>query len=233
MGGGESRALCRSGAGRSAPQRSAIRRTGEGHRETRPERACSADAPADLQKLLGGEDAVAGGNIKLPTDPKALRKLAASLAQHLGDRSRALQRAATTCLERPDDSILREFGEFDYEDSKEGDGEPGSGGLSRGRGDADLTWGDESIPFDRFKSVALPPGSVRSPDDWSPVAVLPGAPKEAPERAVASTGMQFAGTSGQAALAPDAGAAPLQCRETILRKCRITLTPQPLKGFRT
>jgi hypothetical protein len=33
------------------------------------------DAPADLQKLLGGEKAVAGGNIKLPTDPKVLRKL--------------------------------------------------------------------------------------------------------------------------------------------------------------
>ena len=156
------------------------------------------DAPADLQKLLGGEDAIAGGQVKLPSDPKALRRLAAALAQHLGDRSlrfselRRLPREAG----RFDPS---EFGEFDYDDTKEGNGKPGSGGLSRGRADADLTWGDESIPFDRFKSVSLPPGSVRSPDDWSPVAELPGAPKEAPERSAASSGLQFEGTSGQAA----------------------------------
>src|SRR5678815_4175906 len=80
-----------------------------------------------------------------------------------------------------------EFGEFNYERGPDGDGDPGTGGLSRGRGDAELTWGDESLPFDRFKSVALPPGSVRSPDDWSPVAVLPGAPKEAAERSLSST----------------------------------------------
>src|SRR6188474_340372 len=32
------------------------------------------DAPADLQKLLGSAEALAGGNFKLPSDPKALRK---------------------------------------------------------------------------------------------------------------------------------------------------------------
>ena len=156
------------------------------------------DAPADLQKLLGGEKAVAGGNIKLPTDPKALRKLAAALAQHLGDRSRRFGDLRQLPKEagRFDPS---EFGEFNYEE-QENNGEPGSGGISRGRADADLTWGDESLPFDRFKAAALPPGSVRSPDDWSPVAVLPGAPKEAGERTLASTGMQFSGTSGQAAV---------------------------------
>ena len=156
------------------------------------------DAPADLQKLLGGEKAIAGGNIKLPTDPKALRKLAASLAQHLGDRSRRFGDLRQLPKEagRFDP---KEFGEFDYEE-RENNGEPGRGGLSRGRADADLTWGDESLPFDRFKAAALPPGSVRSPDDWSPVAVLPGAPKEAGERTLASTGMQFSGTSGQAAV---------------------------------
>jgi hypothetical protein len=92
-----------------------------------------------------------------------------------------------------------EFGEFDYERGPDGDGRPGSGGINRGRGDAELTWGDESLPFDRFKSAALPPGSVRSPDDWSPVAVLPGAPQEAPELSAGSSGLQFSGTPGQAA----------------------------------
>jgi hypothetical protein len=157
-----------------------------------------ADAPADLQSLIGGEDALAGGNVQLPTDPRDLRRLTAALAKHLGDRAarfgnlRQLPREAG----RFDPG---EFEEFNYEQGPEGDGDPGNGGLNRGRGDANLTWGDESLPFDRFKSVALPPGSVRSPDDWSPVAVLPGAPKESPERSLSSTGVQFSGTAGQSA----------------------------------
>ena len=156
------------------------------------------DAPADLQKLLGGEDAVAGGNPKMPADPRQLRRLAASLAKHLGDRAgrfgelRRLPREAGRFNPA-------EFGEFDFDEGEADGTGNGSGGLSRGRGDAELTWGDESLPFDRFKSVALPPGSVRSPDDWSPVAELPGAPKEAPERSFSSTGMQFSGTAGQSA----------------------------------
>jgi hypothetical protein len=157
------------------------------------------DAPADLQKLLGGEDAIAGGNAQIPVDPKQLRKLAAALAQHLGDRSRRFGDLRKLPKEAGRFNPS-EFGEFNYEEGPEGNGDPGTGGLNRGRGDAELTWGDESLPFDRFKSVALPPGSVRSPDDWSPVAVLPGAPKEAPERSLSSTGVQFAGTAGQAAV---------------------------------
>jgi cell division protein FtsB len=156
-----------------------------------------SDAPADLQKLLGGEKALAGGQVKLPKDPAQLRRLAASLAQHLGDRSARLGDIRRLSKEsgRFDPS---EFGEFNF-DAPDGDGDPGNGGINRGRGDANLTWGDESLPFDRFKSATLPPGAVRSPDDWSPVAVLPGAPKEAPELSGASSGLQFAGTAGQAA----------------------------------
>lgn len=156
------------------------------------------DAPGDLQQLLGGGEAVAGGNVRLPTDPKQLRRLAAQLAKHLGERSTRFSELAklARAAGRFDPS---EFGEFNYEESENEDGEPGRGGINRGRGDADLTWGDESIPFDKFKSVALPQGSVRSPDDWAPVATLPGAPKESPELSGPSTGMQFGGTSGQAA----------------------------------
>jgi len=156
------------------------------------------DAPSDLRKLLGAEEAIAGGKMKLPTDPAALRRLAASLAQHLGDRSARFGNLRQLSRE-PGRFDPSEFGEFNYDQGPDGDGPPGSGGINRGRGDADLTWGDESLPFDRFKSAALPPGSVRSPDDWSPVAVLPGAPQEAPELSTASSGIQFSGTAGQAA----------------------------------
>jgi len=156
------------------------------------------DAPSDIKKMLGSEDAMAGGTFQLPKDPAALKKVAAQLAQHLGDRSRRFGELRQLPREagRFDPA---EFGEFNYEKQPDGDGDPGRGGISRGRGDAELTWGDESLPFDRFKSVALPPGSVRGPDDWAPVAALPGAPKEGSERTFTSTGMQFSGTAGQSA----------------------------------
>jgi hypothetical protein len=155
------------------------------------------DAPADLQQLLGGREALAVGNVRLPSDPRALRQLARALAQHLGDRSAQLGQLGRLSRE-PGRFDPSEFGEFNY-DPQDGDGDPGTGGLGRGRADAELTWGDESLPFDRFKPTPLPPGSVRSPDDWAPVAILPGAPQEAPALSGPSTGVQFSGTAGQAA----------------------------------
>ena len=45
-------------------------------------------------------------------------------------------------------------------------GMPGSGGISRGRGDADLTWGDEStLENTKFKESVLPPGMLDKPRD--------------------------------------------------------------------
>ncbi len=50
--------------------------------------------------------------------------------------------------------------------SKDGNGKPGRGGISRGRGDAPLTWGDESILENtKFKETILPPGSQDVPRD--------------------------------------------------------------------
>ena len=43
---------------------------------------------------------------------------------------------------------------------------PGSGGISRGRGDATLTWGDEStLENTKFKESVLPPGMLDKPRD--------------------------------------------------------------------
>jgi hypothetical protein len=158
-----------------------------------------ANAPGDLQKLLGGKDAIAGGKTTLPRDPASLRKLAASLSKYLAGRSGELASIGQLGKEagRFDPS---EFPLFSYERGPDGDGDPGNGGINRGRGDADLTWGKESAMFDRFKTVPLPPGSFRSPDDWAPLAVLPGAPKESPEPSIASSGVQYAGVTGQAAV---------------------------------
>ena len=50
--------------------------------------------------------------------------------------------------------------------SIDGDGSPGRGGINRGRGDADLTWGDESDEQgSKFKETVLPPGFQEDPKD--------------------------------------------------------------------
>jgi hypothetical protein len=134
---------------------------------------------------------------KLPTDPKALRDLAASLGKYLGETNGKFANAA---------GLGKEFGRFDPSDfptgsgpSPDGDGLPGNGGVNRGRGDADLTWGKETTPFDRFKSKPLPPGAARSPDDWAPVVTLPGAPHESPTLGAQAAAREYAAAAGQTA----------------------------------
>jgi hypothetical protein len=149
-----------------------------------------AGAPAKLQGLLKGG--------KLPTDAAALRDLAAALAQHL---------AATNGRFAGLGQLGKEFGRFDPSQfpldgtgsGPDGDGDPGRGGVNRGRGDAELTWGKESLPFDRFKSKPLPPGAARSPDDWAPVMSMPGAPQESAVAGVRSAARQYDAEAGQAA----------------------------------
>lgn len=148
-----------------------------------------AGAPSDLQRLLKGG--------KLPGDPASLRKLTASLADYLAKTNGRFGDLA---------KLGKEFGRFDPSEfplasgqSADGDGEPGRGGINRGRGDAPLTWGKESLPFDRFKSAPLPPGAARSPDDWAPVAELPGAPKESPAVIASAAARQYEAGAGQGA----------------------------------
>jgi hypothetical protein len=157
-----------------------------------------ADLPMELQKMLGSQYAVAGGKVRLPSDPGALRRLSEMLSAHLADRERRFRDIA---------GLRREFGRFDssdypefnYDRGPDGDGNPGTGGLNRGRGDALMTWGKETKRFDNFKAVPLPPGAVRSPDDWAPVATLPGAPKASPQLSVPGETSQYNTAPGQEA----------------------------------
>ena len=149
-----------------------------------------AGASTDVQGLLKGG--------KLPADPAALRGLLESLSRHLSET-----KGKFGGLSR----LGKEFGRFDpsefpldsAQSSPDGDGRPGSGGINRGRADASLTWGKESLPYDRFKAGALPPGAARSPDDWAPVAELPGTPSEAPGASAPSAARQYAAVAGQSA----------------------------------
>lgn len=133
---------------------------------------------------------------KMPTDPKALRDLAASLGKYLGETNGKFANAA---------GLGKGFGRFDPSEfgvgdqSADGDGNPGRGAATRGRADAALTWGKETTPHDRFKSTALPPGAARSPDDWAPVVSLPGAPQTAATRSAQNAARDYDAAAGQAA----------------------------------
>jgi len=158
-----------------------------------------ADAPMELQKMLGSEFALSGGKVRLPTDPGSLRRVSEMLSSHLAERQQSFTRLS---------ALAKEFGRFDPSEYPEfnnergpdsdGSGDPGTGGINRGRGDAELTWGKETPNFDKFKPTPLPPGAVRSPDDWAPAAVLPGAPKTSPELSVGAQARQYGTGAGQA-----------------------------------
>jgi hypothetical protein len=146
-------------------------------------------APLELQRLLK-----AG---KLPADAESLRKLTAALSAQLAKTSGRFGDLA---------KLGKEFGRFDPAEfplgsahGPDGDGKPGRGGINRGRADAPLTWGKESLPFDRFKSAALPPGAARSPDDWAPVAELPGAPRESDAPIASAAARRYEAVAGQTA----------------------------------
>src|SRR3954470_15426780 len=146
-----------------------------------------ADAPESLKQLLKS---------RLPTDPAALRQLTATMAKYLADAKGRVGNVA---------SLGKEVGRFnpaDFpvgQDGLDGNGEPASGGITRGRADAELTWGKETAPFDKFKARALPPGAARSADDWAPVVELPGAPQAAPQLSSSSNARDYAAAAGQAA----------------------------------
>ena len=100
----------------------------------------------------------------------------------------------------------------------DGDGEPGTGGVNRGRADAPLTWGKESLPVDRFKPTPLPPGAARSPDDWAPLVELPGSPDEAPVSSAPAIGAAICRVSRPVRVAAGAGAAASERGEEVLRE---------------
>lgn len=147
-----------------------------------------ANAPPELQAALRQG--------KLPGEPRGMQQLAAAVSKYLEESG---QRLGTV------GRLARDAGRFDPTefplgaDGADGGERPGRGGITRGRADADLTWGKETAPFDRFKAKPLPPGAARSPDDWVPMVELPGLPQESATRSAGSTGRQYAEAAGQGA----------------------------------
>ena len=145
-----------------------------------------ANLPAQIQSLMSK-----GG--KFPTDAAALRQLAGMLAEYLEGAPGIGELATLGGAGRFDSS------EFATESGPDGDGLPGRGGVNRGRADAEMTWGEESRPADRFKAEALPPGFLRGPDDWAPIVRLPNAPDAAPQEGTRSASRTYRDETGQAA----------------------------------
>jgi hypothetical protein len=170
-----------------------------------------AGAPPELQALMNGG--------QLPGDAASLKNLAAALAKFLNETNGRLGQVA---------GLGQEFGRFNPGDfplgTDAGQGDiPGRGGVSEGRADADLTWGNESAKFDRFKAQPLPPGSARSPDDWAPVVTMPGAPQESTAVRGGGTARDYAAGAGQGAwrrsLAPR--------HQSVVKKYFATIVKQP------
>jgi hypothetical protein len=150
-----------------------------------------SNAPEDLKQLMKGG--------RLPTDAASREKLMNALQQYLGETNGRFGKLA---------GLGKEFGRFDPSEfplesgegnGPDGDGRPGRGGVNRGRGDAELTWGDESKRHERFKTTPLPPDAPRSPDDWAPLVEMRGAPKESAVLSSQAAARQHEATAGQSA----------------------------------
>ncbi len=78
-------------------------------------------------------------------------------------------------------------------------GKPGQGGITRGRGDAELTFGEESSEFaERFRPHALPPGRILDADSSTLLGVSSTTPTVAPVLESAAGGSSSA-AGGEAA----------------------------------
>ena len=77
--------------------------------------------------------------------------------------------------------------------------EPGSGGVSRGRADAEMTWGEEvSGQTDKFEAKALAPAQNLDIEHSAVLGVGAGAPSVAPE-AEGAGDAGVAGSTGKSA----------------------------------
>lgn len=124
---------------------------------------------AELQRLSKN------GKQQLPSDAAERKELLDGLRDYLQDESKKLtdlRKKCTTC----------QSGECQGDGAPEGDSQqaqnnnsrrdgalgnrPGQGGVTRGRGDAPLTWGDESDKQGiKFKETVLPPGFLDQPKE--------------------------------------------------------------------
>ena len=154
----------------------------------------SKDLKDRLQRLTKN------GKLELPSDPAERQELLDDLQKHLDQEAKKLSALRKKC------SLCR-GGECDGEEGdslcegeqfgKKSGKRPGKGGVNRGRGDAPLTWGDESDEEGvKFKETVLPQGFLEQPKDE-----LVGVGRAAPDEEAAPV----AARSTQRVMDPAAG----------------------------
>ncbi len=135
------------------------------------------DLKDQLQRLMKNST----GGFQLPKDPAELSEMLDGLSDFLEGESKKLSELRSKCkggncqgcagceagckCSGPGDVVCT-CPNCPNSGGQCAGGVPGSGGISRGRGDADLTWGDEStLENTKFKESVLPPGMLDKPRD--------------------------------------------------------------------
>ena len=170
------------------------------------------DLKDQLQRLM--KNSAGNGQFQLPKDPAELSELMDELGEFLDGESKKLSELRSKCkggkckgcpgceagceCSGPAD-VACTCPNCPNAGGQCAGGNPGSGGISRGRGDADLTWGDESsLENTKFKESVLPPGMLDKPRDEvvgitiaTPETDVAGtAPRSAARAATAASGDQ-------------------------------------------
>jgi hypothetical protein len=124
-----------------------------------------ASAPGSLRDEL--RRLTKDGKLRIPQDPAARQELLDELREHLDKESDKLAQARKKCSGcksgRCAGDTECEGGQCQAKGTSNSN-RPGRGGVTRGRGDADLTWGDEAnAQGAKFKETVLPQGFLDQP----------------------------------------------------------------------
>ncbi len=149
-----------------------------------------------LQKLMKD------GKAKLPSDPQEREKLLNELKEELEKEKKKLAELRKKCKAcsqckggQCDGDGECESDKYSDKPGPDKDGKPGRGGINRGRGDAEMSWGDEADEKGaKFKEVLLPPGYADKPkDEIAGIQLI--APNEEPAATVAKGTQREVGAS--------------------------------------
>jgi hypothetical protein len=140
---------------------------------------------------------------QLPEDAGERREFLDQLRKFLDDQQKKLAEARGQLHQEGDEGHCSECGaecegDLCAQCQRDGNGQPGRGGINRGRGDAAMSWGDESDEQGvKFKETVLPPGFQEDPQE-EVRGVSRGAPETAPaESAPRSAGREIEAASGR------------------------------------
>jgi hypothetical protein len=133
-------------------------------------------APEELQEQLAR--LLKNGKLRMPQEGAERQELLDELREFLDDENRKLEELREKCSNCKGDGDGEEDCEGGQCQGNKAGNRPGRGGVTRGRGDAELTWGDEADKAGtKFKEVVLPKGMLDQPKD-DIVSIQKTAPNE-------------------------------------------------------